>query len=114
MRKESTLDKIWFWFSIVFFSSFIGLPLFSMITTSIKPLEEVQVNTTIIPKSFDFGTYIRMWETVPLLEYIVNSFVIIVISTILAVFVSIFAGYALNRFIFKGKQLFGNGLMVAQ
>lgn len=114
MKKESIFEKIFFYFSLAFFTSFIGLPLYGMIMTSIKPLEDVQVNTTLIPTRFDFGTYIRMWKTVPLLDYIKNSFVIISVSTFLAVFIAIFAGYALQRFVFRGKKIFGNSLIVAQ
>ncbi|MEK3884966.1 carbohydrate ABC transporter permease [Paenibacillus sp. PL2-23] len=44
----------------------------------------------------------------------INSFTIILTSTFLSVIVSIFAGYTLQRFVFRGKRLFGNFLITAQ
>ena len=114
-RGESILQKILVGLGLTILSLYVLLPLVNMLFASIKPLEEIQITGKgLIPSRFDFGTYVRMWQTVALLKYIKNSFIIIGISTFLSVLVSIFSGYALQRFVFKGKRLFGNFLIFAQ
>ena len=109
------LWKIFMIFSLIFLTIYVLAPLFTMITTSIKPLENIQIiEKSLIPDKYDLETYKRMWKTVPLLEYIINSLIVVGISTLLSVFVAIIVGYVMNRFTFIGKKLFGNMLIFAQ
>lgn len=118
-RKKLTLGKIlykiFFVFSLIVLSTYVLLPLVNMAIASVKPLEDIQIITdSVIPKRFDFGTYSRMWKTVPLLKYIKNTFIVVSISTVCSVLISVFVGYVLNRFKFRGQKLFGNMLIFAQ
>ncbi len=118
-KKRVTMKKV-FWdiffvFSLTFLTLYVFCPLYTMVTASIKPLENIQIiEGSLIPKSFDFSTYKRMWKTVPLLRYIKNSIVIVGISTFLSVTIAIITGYIMDRFPFCGKKLFGNMLIFAQ
>jgi multiple sugar transport system permease protein len=115
MKKMSIPGRIFFWFSILILCTYVLLPLINMMAASVKPLEEIQVITdSFIPKRWDFGTYSRMWRTVPLLHYIGNTFIIVGLSTLFSIGVSIFAGYAMQRFRFRGRRAFGNMLILAQ
>ena len=115
MKKRSIGGRIFFCFSILVLSTYVLLPLLNMAIASVKPLEEVQVITdSFFPKHWDFGTYTRMWHTVPLLHYFANTCIIVGFATLLSIMVSIFAGYAMQRFRFRGKQVFGNMLILAQ
>lgn len=118
-RRKTTIGKvlynIFFILSLVVLSTYVLLPLVNMAIASVKPLEDIQIITdSIIPKKFDFGTYSRMWRTVPLIKYISNTIIVVGISTLLSVTISVFVGYALNRFKFRGQKAFGNMLIFAQ
>lgn len=121
MKKKSKvgigkiLYKIFFVFSLIVLSTYVLLPLVNMALASVKPLEDIQIiSDSFIPKKFDFGTYSRMWKTVPLLKYIKNTLIVVGISTLLSVTISVFVGYVLNRFKFRGQKIFGNALIFAQ
>ena len=119
MKKKLTIKRIC-WnifvvFSLCFLSLYVLTPLFTMIISSVKPLEDIQImGDSIIPDEFDFGTYSRMWKTVPLLKYIVNSLIVVGLSTFFSVLIAIVIGYVMDRFSFHGKNLFGNMLIFAQ
>jgi multiple sugar transport system permease protein len=87
-------------------SLFVAFPLYVIITTSVKPLLDVQNNFSWIPTHFTLAPYRDMWSTIPLATYFKNSLVISVSSTALALVVAIFAAYAIARFNFRGKQTF--------
>lgn len=112
-------DKIWDKYLpgliIAVLSVYVVLPLLNMVLASVKPLSEIQVSSGgFFPSRFDFGTYIRMWQTVPLSRYIVNSTIIVTTATALSIVMSILAGYALDRFRFRGRKVFGHFLVSAQ
>ncbi len=119
-RKAKALsDLLWGkilpWIVLAGLSVYVILPLLNMIIASVKPLSEIQVSSGgLLPSRFDFGTYVRMWDTVPLLHYIINSLIIVSISTAISIVISVFAGYALDRFRFRGRRLFGHFLVSAQ
>jgi multiple sugar transport system permease protein len=115
MKKKSIPGQIFFWFSIVVLCTYVLLPLINMAVASVKPLEEIQVITdSFFPRRWDFGTYTRMWKTVPLLHYIGNTFIIVGFATLFSMGASIFAGYAMQRFRFRAGKAFGNMLILAQ
>lgn len=117
MKKLSKFfwEKLLPTFIIVILSVYVILPLLNMIVASVKPLNEIQISKGgLWPSRFDFGTYVRMWSTVPLSKYILNSTIIVTISTAISIVVSVFAGYALDRFRFRGRKFFGHFLVSAQ
>lgn len=119
MKKKLTLKKIlfqvFFVLSLLILSTYVLLPIINMVIASVKPLEEIQIiQDSIFPKKFDFGTYSRMWKTVPLMKYITNTVIVVSMATLFSVIVAVFSGYILQRFKFRGKKAFGNTLIFAQ
>ncbi len=114
-KLSKILYKIFFVFSLAVLSTYVLLPIVNMAIASVKPLDEIQIiSDSILPKKFDFGSYSRMWKTVPLIKYIKNTFIVVSISTLLSVTISVFVGYVLHRFRFKGNKAFGKMLIFAQ
>lgn len=82
------------------------LPLYVMITTSVKPPRDVQQAFTWIPSRITFAPFAQIWTTIPLGRYFLNSVVVSVAATLLSVLVAIFAAYGISRFRFPGRQAF--------
>jgi multiple sugar transport system permease protein len=76
--------------------------------TSLQPLERVFTSPPVLlPTNPHFRTYVEMFETVPLLpRYLLNSLIISISATFLALLASAPAGYALSRFRFSGRKFF--------
>jgi multiple sugar transport system permease protein len=93
---------------------FTLLPLYTMISTSVKPLADVQKAFSWIPTNITFEPYIDMWSTVPLARYFANSLIVSSIASSLSVLVALITGYVLSRFAFKGRTAFTSTILGTQ
>jgi multiple sugar transport system permease protein len=97
------------WFrrvGLAFLTVITALPLYIIVSSSVKPLIDVQGGFTWVPSRVTFAPYRDMWTTIPLAKYLTNSLVVSLTSTVLALVVAVFAGYALARFRFRGSRTF--------
>ncbi|MEU3462027.1 carbohydrate ABC transporter permease [Streptomyces sp. NPDC006733] len=81
-------------------------PVYVMLSSSLKPLQDVQGTFRWIPSGFTIRPYIDIWHTVPLAKYFVNSVIVSVSATVASVAVAIFAAYAVSRYRFRGRKFF--------
>ncbi|MFE1442678.1 carbohydrate ABC transporter permease [Streptomyces sp. NPDC058739] len=87
-------------------TGFVLLPVYVMISSSLKPLRDVSGKFQWIPSELTIRPYFDIWETVPLADYFVNSLIVSVAATVCSVVIAIFAAYAVSRYNFRGKQVF--------
>ncbi|MCG7525538.1 carbohydrate ABC transporter permease [Streptomyces sp. OfavH-34-F] len=87
-------------------TAFVVLPVYVMISSSLKPLEDVSGKFEWIPSTLTVAPYFDIWETVPLADYFVNSIVVAGAATVFSVIVAVFAAYAVSRYDFRGKRVF--------
>jgi len=91
---------------IVLFAIAVLLPIVYMATTSIKEPIEIRQTGALLPSR---GIFITNWErayrNVPLFKYLVNSTLVGVISTVIAIGVAVPVTYAIVRFRTGGKFL---------
>ncbi|WP_441247661.1 carbohydrate ABC transporter permease [Kitasatospora sp. McL0602] len=87
-------------------SVFTLTPLFVMVSSSLKPLQDVQGPFHWIPSTLTLQPYLDIWTTVPLAKYFTNSLIVSVGATALSVLIAIFAAYAVSRYRFRGRKAF--------
>lgn len=93
---------------------FAVFPLLWMITSSLKSSEELyDFPPTWIPDGIDWGFYQRVLEGTPFTNFVVNSLVVGVGSTVLVVVLSSMAGFGLARGNFAGRVVLSRGVLVA-
>jgi ABC-type glycerol-3-phosphate transport system permease component len=71
----------------------------------------------IFPKGafyIHWRNYIDMWKTIPFGKFLFNSFVICLSVMLISMVIASLAGYALARFNFPGRNLFGGGILATQ
>lgn len=85
---------------------FALLPLYVMVSSSLKPLQDVTGTFRWIPSPITFSSYIQMWQTVPLAQYFENSLIVCSCAAALSVLVATFAAYAVSRYRFRGRRVF--------
>jgi multiple sugar transport system permease protein len=112
--RESAGFKTFRVVTIVILALFVITPLYVMITTSVKPLVDVQSVFTWIPTHFTIQPFIDIWKTVPLGEYFVNSLIVALSASVLSVIVAIFASYAVSRWRFRGRTVFTTTVLSTQ
>jgi multiple sugar transport system permease protein len=85
---------------------FAVLPVYVMVSSSLKPLQDVTGTFHWIPAHVTISPYIDMWRTVPLARYFVNSLIVCTCAAALSVFIATFAAYAVSRYRFRGRRVF--------
>jgi len=99
---------------IVLLGLFVALPLFVMITSSIKPLQDVQGDFTWWPTRPTVSPFFDMWKTVPLGRYFVNSIIVSSAATVFSIIIAIFASFAVSRYRFRGRSAFTTTILSTQ
>ena len=81
------------------------IPLVYMLSTSLKPKEEVLQNTAALFGSyFAVENYARAWNAFPFGRYLFNSIFVGVATTVVTVVTSAMAAYAFARLKFRGRD----------
>ncbi|MEY9876345.1 multiple sugar transport system permease protein [Streptacidiphilus sp. MAP12-33] len=93
---------------------FTFMPLWVMVSGSLKPLRDVQAAWSWIPTNLTLRPYVDIWSTVPLGHYFVNSLIVSSCSTAISVVIAILAAYAVSRHRFPGRQLFSVTVLSTQ
>ncbi|GAB3444388.1 carbohydrate ABC transporter permease [Streptomonospora sediminis] len=111
---ESTGFRVFRWITLTFLTIFTVMPLYVLVVTSVKPLENVRGLFTWVPDRITFQPYIDMWSTIPLARYLTNSLIVTITATALALVIAILAAYPLARLRFRGKRLFSMTVLSTQ
>jgi len=81
-------------------------PILWIVFSSLKTQSELfTFPLSILPDHPTFDNYRAAFNSGDFLRYFYNSTFVTVISTIITIFINIMAGYALSKFIFKGRDL---------
>lgn len=112
--RETVSSKVFRWVVVAFLTLFTAVPLYVMITSSVKPLADVQGAFTWWPTNITFQPFIDMWTTVPLASYFINSVIVASAATILSLIIAVFAAYAVSRYRFKGRGVFTTTVLSTQ
>ena len=107
MNKYNPFEKIFIYFGIFVFMTFILLPFIEMFYASLRPLDHLfRSPYQFYSDDLSFWAYREMWNTVPMLgRYIFNSFFLASSVAILTLIFVIPAAYAYARFKFPAKNM---------
>ncbi|GAA1488216.1 carbohydrate ABC transporter permease [Brachybacterium sacelli] len=112
--RETTGEKIFRALVLIGLTLFVALPLYVMITTSMKPLGDVQSGFSWFPSTITFEPFVQMWSTVPLARYFMNSLIVTLAATLFSVAVATLAAYAVSRWRFHGRGPFMTTVLSTQ
>jgi multiple sugar transport system permease protein len=106
--------RIFRWVTVTVLSVFTIVPFYVMVTSSLKPLGDVQGDFHWWPTEITFRPFVDIWTTVPLARYFFNSLLVCSFSTVFSVIIAIFAAYAVSRFGFHGRGVFTGTVLSTQ
>jgi multiple sugar transport system permease protein len=87
-------------------TGFVLLPVYVMVSSSLKPLADVSGKFQWIPSGLTLTPYRDIWKTVPLADYFINSLIVAGAAAVCSVVIAVFAAYAVSRYTFRGKRVF--------
>lgn len=104
---KKLLSKIFTYLFLIIWALIVLFPFYWMILTSLKSYGSY--NAEYIPKFFTLSptleNYITAFTSVNLGKYFLNTLIFTVFTTLIMMFVTIFAAFAFSRLQFKGKNL---------
>jgi multiple sugar transport system permease protein len=104
--RESTAERWSRRVVLTLLSAFVLIPLYVLVSSSLKPLRDVQSAFTWIPSRLSVSAFVDMWSTVPLGRYLTNSLIVSTSAAVASVAVAILAAFATSRYRFGGRGLF--------
>jgi multiple sugar transport system permease protein len=106
---------LFFYAPLAILMIFVLIPFLWALSTSLKPQVDIITSTIkYIPNPVTFENYIRVWTKNNFSIFFYNSLFLAVTSTVFILLFSIFNGYALDRFKFKGNKIFTFVLIATQ
>ena len=106
MRRKSPVSKVVYYVVMIVLSFFMVLPLFWMITTSLKDTGALTaIPIEWIPKKVTFDSFRKLFEIFPFGKAFLNSVIVSVSITIVNVFSACMAAYVFAKIPFKGREL---------
>lgn len=106
-KVTSVLKKIGVYFGLSLWAIAVLFPFYWMLQNSLKSFAEY--NSESVPKFFPakviFDNYQTAFTAVPLLQYILNTLVFTVATTLIMLIVIVLAAFAFARLEFRGKNL---------
>jgi multiple sugar transport system permease protein len=114
-RTRSLIGNLGRYIGLIVFSLVLVFPLLWMISTSFKPGNEI---FTKIPRwipnqpTIENYRFMLLHTTYPV--YYLNTLKVSIITTVFALVISVFAGYSLSRFRFRGRGFLGVLIIAVQ
>ncbi|WP_238007785.1 carbohydrate ABC transporter permease [Dactylosporangium sp. AC04546] len=112
--REGRVERLFRWVVLSFLALFVLVPLYVMVSSALKPLQDVQNDFTWIPTAPTFQAFVDMWSTVPLGKYLLNSIAVAGIAAVFSVAIAVFAAFAVSRYRFRGRGLFSVAVLSTQ
>jgi multiple sugar transport system permease protein len=111
-------EPAWFRWARVLGLTLLGLfallPVYVMLTASLKPLRDVEGAFRWLPSHLTVSPFVDMWRTIPLLRYLENSLIVASTAAAASVVIALLAAYAISRYRFRGRQVFSVAVLSTQ
>ena len=90
---------------LIIFAIIVLIPLLWLLSSSLKTYAELTESPWGIPAALHFENYVAAWENVKLYRYLINSFVVTILSIIITVVTCAPLAFVLSRYKFKLNRL---------
>ncbi|MFS0892701.1 carbohydrate ABC transporter permease [Microbacterium sp. 179-I 3D3 NHS] len=101
--------------AVIAVTALVLFPVYWMIVTAIQPLDaSLRFPPPLVPISIDIGPMADVLTAVPLPLWLTNSALVAIATMILTTVLSVFGAYALSSLRWRGKLVFGFGLLLTQ
>jgi ABC-type glycerol-3-phosphate transport system permease component len=114
VRLRSFVGKAFVHFVLILLTLFALAPLAWAISSAFKTNSEILTGLNFLPKNPTLANFTFVVSNTEFLTWLRNSLQVALGTTFLALVVGSFGGYAMSRWRFRGRALYGNTLLVVQ
>ena len=119
-RLKRQVLRVAYWIGLFLAMLTICLPGLWIVLSSLRPTVEIMAKPPVwIPNELSFDAYVAMFSGIgqggiPVIQYFLNSLIISITSTVIAIVIGMAGGYAFARYRFRGKSGWFLGLMLTR
>jgi ABC-type glycerol-3-phosphate transport system permease component len=107
LRRESPLAVVLWSVALVVILFFILFPFAQMLSTAFKgPQEQFALPVSFLPHRVTLVNFQQALQYAPFFRYFLNSLGVSVVTTVIAVFISLLGAYGFSRLQFPGRKFF--------
>ncbi|EEQ58378.1 ABC transporter, permease protein [Clostridiales bacterium 1_7_47FAA] len=111
-KRNRAVKKIILYVILAVFVIAALFPIYWMLNTSLKPNNEIyNLIPTFFPKKISLDGYKRLFFKTGFFTHMKNSIMVSSVTSVVSVFFSMLAAYAIARFRFRGKNLISRGII---
>lgn len=105
VTKKPLLHKVLHYFCLLLFAIPVMFPIYWMVVSSFKPTEDLfTIPPEIFPRRITLQSYVDVIAKSDIPRFLLNSFIIALLTTLVALFICILASFSFARFQYPGKQ----------
>lgn len=106
LKKPGVKVLYWLMFAVCLIMTIVALaPPIWVFLSSFKDIKEFTLETTLIPKEFNFDRFAKTWEDLKFYKYYLNSFISVAGSVVCAVVFNGLLAYALSIIRPRGSRI---------
>ena len=109
--RETLSIRVTTYALLALFVVMVAVPLFWMVTTSLKTNKDLYEDFTYLPKRPTLQHFVRVIQREDLLTNIWNSFAVASTTTAVTVVVSAFAAFSIVRYKYRGREWIGRFIL---
>ena len=107
MKSQEQFIRIIIYAVMVLVSLLMLFPLYWILVTAVKPLDEIYAfPPKLWPSEFHWGNFIEVLKVTDFASYFKNSFIVSLFATVITLCLNLIAGYAFAKYKFKGREFF--------
>ncbi len=115
VRWGRGLRRAALYLTVLFVTALVLFPVYWMFVTSLRPTRETIVYPPkLLLHSVHLAAYKELFQTVPIVTWLRNTIIVSTGVTAITLVLSVCGAYALSDFRWRGRAIFGFGLLVAQ
>ena len=104
-RSKKPLQKMWLYLCLMCLTAVFLLPFVWTLSTALKTQQELNTWPLVwIPEQLQWQNFVSAWQAQPFGQFLKNSLIVAVLTTIGQLFSSSLVAYGFARFEFRGKN----------
>lgn len=107
------LNRIALYLAVIILAVYSAFPIYWMISSSLRPTQEILTNPTLLPRSFTIQYYYSLLAQTDYPRQFLNSLIVALTTVVLTMILSIMIAYGVTRTRIRGKQMIIAGMLYA-
>ncbi|NVO56949.1 carbohydrate ABC transporter permease [Rhodobacteraceae bacterium B1Z28] len=106
-------NRVALYLAVIVLAVYSAFPIYWMISSSLRPTQEILTNPTLLPRSLTFQYYYSLLAQTDYPRQFLNSLIVALTTVVLTMILSIMIAYGVTRTRIRGKQMIIAGMLYA-